>query len=58
MSVTSHTAEALPVRQSIGTVPLDFLVVAFVSVGGMALSAAMLAFSEYDWLGTMQLGLF
>ncbi len=58
MSVVFSVSEASPVRRSSSFIPLDFLVTAFVAVGGMTFSTAALTLSGYDWLTAVQLGVF
>ena len=56
MAVAVAAAGISPPRQSVFSIPLDFLVVAFIAAGGLALSAATLVLTEYDWLAAVQLG--
>ncbi len=57
MSVSFVTVESQPRRPSGVSVPAEFIVVACIALAGLAVSLAMIEFAEYDWLGTMQLGL-
>ena len=58
MSVAFSIPGDSSVRRLSRFIPLDFLVTAFVAVGGMTFSTAALALSGYDWLTAVQLGVF